>query len=80
MPAYDPQNWKHSQERFLFEVSAREKQAIDAHNAEVDRQVAEVRKQIGALRGPDPGSGETVSANAPALVSISSVSFVSSRR
>ncbi|MBI1918716.1 MAG: PSD1 domain-containing protein [Planctomycetes bacterium] len=51
-PAYDPQNWKHSNERVLFDVSAHDKQAIDANNAEVDRQVAELRKQIAALRHP----------------------------
>src|SRR5262249_50865270 len=51
-PAYDPQNWKHSHERFLVDVSPRDKQAIDAHNTEVDRQVAEVRKQIAAIRHP----------------------------
>ena len=51
-PAYDPQNWKHSNERILADVSPRDKQAIDAKNAEIDRQVAELRKQIAALRHP----------------------------
>jgi hypothetical protein len=51
-PAYDPQNWKHSKERFLADVSPRRQQAIDAHNADVDRQVADLHQQIAALREP----------------------------
>ncbi len=51
-PAYDAQNWKHSKERFLVDVSAREKQAIDSHNAEIERQVSELTKQVAAAREP----------------------------
>jgi hypothetical protein len=51
-PAYDAQNWKHSKERFLFDVAAPEKLSIDTHNAEVDRQVAELQKQVAAIRAP----------------------------
>jgi len=51
-PAYDPQNWKHSNDRFLPDVSARDKQTIDAHNATVDRQVVELQSQISAARQP----------------------------
>jgi hypothetical protein len=51
-PAYDAQNWKHSKERFLFDVAAPEKQSIDTHNGEVDRQVAEQQKLVVAIREP----------------------------
>lgn len=51
-PAYDPQNWKHSKERILADVSPAEKQTIDAHNAEVDRQVAALQKQVADARSP----------------------------
>ncbi|MFN0055164.1 MAG: PSD1 and planctomycete cytochrome C domain-containing protein [Planctomycetales bacterium] len=51
-PAYNVQNWKHSKERHLPDVSAAEKQAIDDHNAQVDRQVADFNKQLGELRAP----------------------------
>jgi hypothetical protein len=47
-PAYDPQNWKHSNERFLAAIPPRDREAIDAHNAEVDRKVAELKKQLAA--------------------------------
>ena len=45
-PAYDVQKWKHSKERFLYDVSGREKKQIDAHNADVDRQIAEHTESI----------------------------------
>ncbi len=51
-PAYDAQNWKHSKERFLADVSTRDKQSIDGHNAEVDRQVGELNVQLAGVREP----------------------------
>jgi cytochrome c553 len=51
-PAYDVQNWKHPKERFLPDVSETNKQSIDQHNAEVDRQIADLRAQIAAIRVP----------------------------
>jgi hypothetical protein len=51
-PAYDPQNWKHSKDRFLPDVSPRQKQAIDDLNAGIDRQVADLNQQIARLREP----------------------------
>lgn len=51
-PAYDPQNWKHSNDRSLPDVSLRDKQAIDEHNAQVDRQVADLKAQTAAARRP----------------------------
>ena len=51
-PAYDPQNWKHSKERFLADVSPKQQQEIDAHNAAVDKQVAELQQQVAAAKEP----------------------------
>ncbi len=51
-PAYDVQNWKHSKDRFLHDVSAADKQAIDDHNARIDRQVAELGQQLQQTRQP----------------------------
>ena len=43
-PAYNVQNWKKVDERFLPDVSPLEKQEIDQHNAEIDRQIAELNR------------------------------------
>jgi len=51
-PAYDVQNWKQSKERFLYDVSTAEKRQIDAHNANVERQVAALKQQITEIRQP----------------------------
>ncbi len=51
-PAYNVQNWKKVDERFLPDVSAKEKEEIDGHNAELDKQVAELNKLLGEIRGP----------------------------
>ncbi len=51
-PAYDAQNWKHSKERFLVDVSESDRQVIDRHNADVNRQIADLRAQIAAIRTP----------------------------
>jgi len=51
-PAYDPQNWKHSKERFLADVAPQQQQEIDEHNAAVDRQVGELKQQVEAVREP----------------------------
>ncbi len=51
-PAYDSQNWKHSKQRFLHNVSAEEKRPIDAKNAMADRQIGELKKQIAEVRRP----------------------------
>jgi hypothetical protein len=51
-PAYDPQNWKHSKERFLADVSPRQQREIDTHNAAVDGEVAKLQQQIAAAREP----------------------------
>jgi hypothetical protein len=51
-PAYNVQNWKAVNERFLPDVSAVEKQEIDRHNGEVDRQVGDLKKQLAEIREP----------------------------
>ena len=51
-PAYDPQRWKHSKERFLADVSPRQQKEIDEHNAAVDRQVAALQQEVAAAREP----------------------------
>ncbi len=51
-PAYDPQHWKHSKERHLFDVSPPEQARIDARNADLERQMAELQQQVVAARRP----------------------------
>ncbi len=45
LPAYDPHNWLHSKERTTFDVPPRQRAAIDAANAGIDRQVAALRDE-----------------------------------
>lgn len=49
-PAYDVQNWVHSKERLLPDVALEQKKQIDSHNAEADKQVAQMNSQIGEIR------------------------------
>jgi hypothetical protein len=51
-PVYNPEKWIQPQHRHLDDVSAKEKEAITQHNAEIDRQVAELQGQLAALRRP----------------------------
>jgi cytochrome c553 len=51
-PSLDPQRWKHSQERFLDDVSTAEKLKIDAHNANVDGRIEPLKKLRAEVRGP----------------------------
>jgi Protein of unknown function (DUF1549)/Protein of unknown function (DUF1553)/Planctomycete cytochrome C len=51
-PAYNVQNWKTSQERFVADVGPTQQQEIDRHNAGLDTQVAELNGQIAGLRAP----------------------------
>jgi hypothetical protein len=58
-PAYNPKNWKpvfawkpEIKDRGLPDVSPAEQAAIDRHNHDIDRQVAEVSKRLANLRGP----------------------------
>src|SRR5581483_7678972 len=58
-PAYNPKNWKpvypwkpEVKDRGLPDVSPAEVAEIERHNRDVDRQVAEVHKQLADLRRP----------------------------
>ena len=44
-PVFNPQRWVTSVEHGIPDVSPSERQAIDAHNGEIDRQVDELNKQ-----------------------------------
>jgi hypothetical protein len=51
-PVYNPEAWIKPQNRHLDDVSAKEKEAIERHNAEIDRQVAELNGHIAAIHRP----------------------------
>jgi hypothetical protein len=50
--AYNPTDWIKPKERFLWAASKEEKEEIDRYNAEIDKPVAELSKQLAALRHP----------------------------
>lgn len=52
LPAYDPHNWLHSKERTMSDVPPRQRAALDAANAGIDRQIAVFREEQGRLRRP----------------------------
>jgi hypothetical protein len=49
-PAFNPHAWKKPKERYLADVSPKERAAIDQRNAEIDRQVAELSNGDATLR------------------------------
>ncbi len=49
-PGYNVQQWLHSRGRHLPDVSPAEKKRIDAHNAHVDGQIAQIKQQIADVR------------------------------
>jgi mono/diheme cytochrome c family protein len=51
-PAYNPQSWPQSKDRFLPDVPPAEKQEIDRRNAELDKQVKPLHEQLAAIRKP----------------------------
>src|SRR5436190_558528 len=50
--AYNPYDWIKPKDRYLWAVSKDDKEEIDRYNAEIDRPVAELTKQLAALRRP----------------------------
>ncbi len=52
LPAFNPMNWKQPKNRFLTDVAKPEEEAIKAHNAEVDRSIAELEKQAAGIKAP----------------------------
>ncbi len=51
-PAFNPQSWLQPAQRELPDISPAEKTAAEAHNAQLEKQVAERNAQIAALRKP----------------------------
>jgi hypothetical protein len=51
-PAYDPLNWLHSKERMMSDVPPRQRAAIDAENAGIDRRIVALRDEQAKLRRP----------------------------
>lgn len=49
-PAFNPHAWKKPKDRYLADVSPKERAAIDQRNAEIDQQVAELTKTETTLR------------------------------
>lgn len=49
-PAFNPHAWKKPKDRYLADVSPRERAAIDQRNTEIDQQVAELAKAEVVLR------------------------------
>ena len=49
-PAFNPQNWKNARNRLLPDVAAPVLAGITNNNAEIDRQVGEVQRQIDSIR------------------------------
>jgi len=50
--AYNPTNWLQPQKRHLYAVSKSDQKEIDAHNAEIDARVNDVKKKLADLRSP----------------------------
>jgi hypothetical protein len=51
-PGYNVQDWKHSKERYLPDVSPAEKKRIDEHNVGVAARVGAFKQDIAKLRAP----------------------------
>jgi len=49
-PAFNPHSWKKPKDRYLADVSPKERTAIDQRNTEIDQQVAELSRSEAALR------------------------------
>ena len=49
-PALNPHNWKAPKDRYLADVSPKERAAIDQRNTEIDQQIAELTKAEGVVR------------------------------
>jgi hypothetical protein len=52
LPAYNPQSWPQTKDRFLPAVSAAEKEQIERHNAELGRQLQPLQQELAAIRKP----------------------------
>ena len=52
MSAYNPMDWKQPKHRFLPDVSKPDQEEIDRHNAEIDKPLGKLEKQLADLRQP----------------------------
>ncbi len=50
--SYNPTDWLQPQNRYLWTVSKEEKEEIDRHNAQFDAPLAELSKELSAIRQP----------------------------
>ena len=51
-PSYNPQSWIPPKQRALADISPSQKAKAEAHNADIDRQIADLKKQQSEIRGP----------------------------
>ena len=51
-PAYNLEEWTQPKDRVLPDVSKAEQEKIERHNAEIDRPLGELTKQLEKIRGP----------------------------
>jgi hypothetical protein len=51
-PAFNPDSWLQPKQRQLAEISPAEKRLAERHNAQLDKQIEEVRARIAAVRAP----------------------------
>lgn len=50
--SYNPTDWLQPQNRFLWTISKEEKEAVDRHNKQFDAPLADLNKQLSALKKP----------------------------
>ena len=51
-PAFNPMRWKQPKDRFLPDVSQPDREAIERHNAEIDRPQKKLEEELAGLRRP----------------------------
>jgi hypothetical protein len=51
-PAYNPEEWIQPQDRHLADVSNKDKERINRHNADIDREAANLNRQIAEIGKP----------------------------
>ena len=51
-PAYNPQAWLQTKQRYLHDVSFASKESMDRHNAELEKELQPLRDQSEAIRKP----------------------------
>jgi hypothetical protein len=54
-PAYNPEEWIQPQDRHLPDVSSKARERINQHNAEIERQVADLNRHIAEIGKPAEG-------------------------